>query len=387
MRIAQISSELAPFAKTGGLGDVCGALPRYLAAAGHDVRPFVPLYGNLKEGRDRMVPVDFVRDVPVRLGPHLFTFSLYTTSLPGTTGPADRHVPVYFVRCAPLFDRAETYSSRGDEHLRFALLTRAAIESCQRMGFAPDVLHCHDWHTALAPLFLVANYGWDRQCFASTKTVLTIHNVGYQGAMGAEAVADLGLLGVRSMLHQDDLARGRFSFLLHGILYANALTTVSKTHALEMMSPEQGMGLDAYLRARRDAFMGIVNGIDVAVWSPEHDRHLAATYSRGDVRGKAECRRHLLESSGLLPAPAGPVFGIVSRMTAQKGLDLCFDVLEEILAGTDSRVAVLGSGERRYTEFFEHLARRFPRKAFYREGYDEPLAHRIEAGADLFLMP
>ena len=381
MRIAQVSAELAPFAKTGGLGDVCAALPRYLAAAGHEVRPFLPLYGNLRTGRGDLVPVGYAQDVPVRLGPRTFSFSLFTTDIPGTA------VPAYFVRCPALYDRPATYTADADEHLRFAFLTVAAIESCQRMGFSPDVFHAHDWHTALLPLYLNTAYAWDRARFGRTRTVLTVHNVGYQGTVTARAVDDLGLAPYRSLLHQEELGRGRLSFLLHGILYANALTTVSRTHALEMLTAEHGMGMDGYLRARADDFVGIVNGIDTAIWSPEHDPYLAARYDARDLAGKDVDKRALLEGCGLPYARSAPVIGIVSRLTAQKGLDLCFDVLPELLAAADVRVVALGSGEARLVSFFQGLARRFPEKASFREGYDEAHAHRIEAGADLFLMP
>lgn len=381
MRVAQVSSELAPFAKTGGLGDVCGALPRYLARAGHDVRPFVPLYANLREGRDRLVPVDYARDVPVRVGGRTLTFSLATAPVPGTD------VPVYFVDCPALYDRPGVYAADGDEHVRFAFLTHAALVSCQRMGFSPDVLHAHDWHAALAPLLLRTQYAWDRDRFGGTRTVLTIHNVGYQGTFPASVADELGLGGVRPLLHQEDLARGRFSFLMHGILYADALSTVSRTHAREMLSREHGMGMDRWLRARGDAFTGIVNGIDTDVWSPETDPRLFARYSARDLAGKAENRRRLLEALGLAPPAHAPVFGIVSRMTVQKGFDLGFEVLPRLLARTDARLVVLGSGDRRYERSFEELERRFPAQARFRRGYDEDLAHRIEAGADVFLMP
>lgn len=381
MRIAQVSAELAPFAKTGGLGDVCAALPRYLAAAGHDVRPFLPLYRTLREGRDRLRPVAYAQDVPVRLGPHRLSFSLWSGPLPG----AD--VEVYFVACPALYDRDGVYTAGADEGLRFAFLTVAAIEACQRMGFSPDVFHAHDWHTALAPLYLATRYAWDRQRFGRTRTVLTVHNVGYQGRVPAGAVEALGLASHRALLHQDELAQGRFSCLLHGVMYANALTTVSRTHAQEMLTPEAGMGLDPFLRARAADFVGIVNGIDTAVWSPERDRHLPATYTADDLAGKAVCRRALLEETRLRPAAAGPVLGVVSRLTAQKGFDLAFEVLPDLLVSADVRLVALGSGEARYETFFADLARRFPGKAAYRRGYDDPLAHRIEAGADLFLMP
>ena len=381
MRIAQVSSELAPFAKTGGLGDVCGSLPRYLVKAGHDVRVFLPMYGNLKESGQTFVPVGYAQDVPITMGRRTFRFSLWTAPLPGTT------IPVYFVRCPELYARKATYSAEGDEHLRFALLSLASIESCQRMGFAPDIFHCHDWHTALLPLYLKTLYAWDERIFGRTRTVLTIHNVGYQGVVGDDAVEDLGLSGFRSLLHQDDLAHGRFGFLKHGILYASALTTVSRTHAREMLTPEYGMGLDPYLRARVHDFVGIVNGIDAEVWSPERDTRIPKPYSASDLSGKAECRRELLEAAHLSPKRDAPVFGIVTRMTAQKGLDLVMEVAPKLLQQTDARLVVLGSGEPRYVKFFEDLAKRFRRQASFTTGYDENQAHRIEAGADLFLMP
>jgi starch synthase len=381
VRIAQVSSELAPFAKTGGLADVCGALPRYLAAAGHDVRPFLPLYGNLREGRDRLVPVGFAQDVPVVVGSRRLTFSLRAAVLPGTSAPA------YFVDCPPLYGRAATYTADPDEPLRFAFLTLAAIESCQRMGFAPDVFHAHDWHAALAPLYLATRYRWDKRLFGATRTVLTIHNVGYQGTFRAGVVDEVGLSDARPLLHQDDLARGRFSFLLHGILYANALTTVSRTHAREMLTPAHGMGLDAVLRARASDFVGIVNGIDTAIWSPERDERIPFRYSASDLSGKEACKRHLTGSLGLPWSATAPVFGIVSRMTVQKGFDLVFQAMPPLLASADVRLVVLGSGDARMEASFADLERRFPGKVRYRRGYDESLAHRIEAGADLFLMP
>ncbi len=380
MRIAMAAAEVAPFAKTGGLGDVTAALARYLSDDGTDVRLFLPFYGNLKERNRPFTTVDFVRDVPIRFGDRTYTFSLVTTNLPGTD------FLVYFVVCPALYGREATYTADPDEHIRFAMLSRAAIESCQRMGFAPDIFHVHDWHTALVPLYLKSVYSWDR-LFAHTRTVLTIHNIGYQGTVGADARHELGLSEFSHLLHQDDLARGRLSFLTTGLLYADALTTVSKTHAVEMMSAEYGMGLDHILRARADSFVGIVNGIDTAIWSPEVDRHIAAHYSADNLAGKAICKRALFDEMNLPHAPDAPCLGIVTRMTAQKGLDLAFDVLPKALEYTALRLVVLGSGDTRTERFFRDLANRYPTKAAYRQGYDDPLAHQIEAGADFFLMP
>jgi starch synthase len=379
LRIAQVSSELAPFAKTGGLGDVAAALPRYLARAGHDVRAFVPRYGNLKQA-DGLMPVAFLQDVPLTVGGRRRTFSVFTAPV-RAGGPA-----AYFVSCPELYGRPETYSGRGDEHVRFAFLSRAAIESCQRMGFAPDVFHVHDWHASLVPIYLKTLYSWDR-LFARTKTLLTIHNVGYQGTCGGEALADLDLLPFASLVHQDDLSRGRFRFLTTGVLYADAVSTVSVTHAKEMLTDEGGMGLAPLLRARASSFVGIVNGIDAEEWDPARDPRIPARYSPEDPSGKVLCREALLRESRLSPSPRGPVLGIVSRLTSQKGFDVAFRSLPVCIATNDVRLVVLGTGEPGYARFFRSLAERFPTRVRFTEGYDDAYAHRIEAGADLFLMP
>jgi starch synthase len=380
VRVAIVASEVTPFAKTGGLGDVTAALAKHLHRRGCEVRLFLPLYGNLRPSGQTFHEVAFARDMRVPLGPRVFGCSLVSARLPGTD------LPVHFVRNPTLFGRESIYSGEGDEHLRFALLSKAAIEGCQRMGFAPQVFHCHDWHTALVPLLLRTEYAWDR-LFHATRTLLTIHNLAYQGSCGPSAVADLGLSPWAGWLHQEHLARGRFSFLETGILHAHALSTVSVTHAAEMTTPEHGMGLDAMLRARRATFTGIVNGIDAEVWDPATDRHLAARYSRDDLSGKARCKQALLEEVGLRHHPRVPVIGVVSRFTAQKGFDLAFEALPPLLRHREVRLVALGGGERRYERFFAGLEREFPDRVRWRTGQDEGLAHRIEAGADLFLMP
>ena len=343
------------------------------------MRPFVPLYGNLKQA-EALVPVAFLKDVPLTLGGRRRTFSVFTAPV-RAGGP-----PAYFVACPELYGRPETYSARGDEHVRFAFLSRAAIESCQRMGFAPDVFHVHDWHASLVPLYLKTLYSWDR-LFARTKTLLTIHNVGYQGTCGADVLADLDLLPFASLVHQDDLSRGRFRFLTTGILYADAVSTVSVTHAREMTTDEGGMGLAPLLRARAGSFVGIVNGIDAEEWDPARDARIEAPYSAGDLAGKARCREALLLESGLSPSPRGPVLGVVSRLTGQKGFDVGFRVLPACIATNDVRLVALGTGEPGYARFFRGLAERFPSRVRFTEGYDDGRAHRIEAGADVFLMP
>lgn len=380
LRICFVTSELAPFAKAGGLGDVSAALPRYLHGAGHDVRVFVPYYARIATPGREIFPVDFIQNVTVRLGPHTYQFSLHTTQLPNSS------LWVYLVHCPPLYGRAELYTNDVDEHMRFGLLTRAAFESCQRMGFSPHVVHCNDWQTALAPLYLDTHYRWDR-LFQTTRTLLTIHNIGYQGVFGAQAVEDLGLGPFAGALHQEDLRAGRVNLLKTGILYADLLNTVSPTYAREVQTSAMGAGLEGLLRQRTATFFGILNGVDYDEWSPEKDPYIPQPYSRDDLSGKAKAKEPLLERLGLRPANGAPVIGMVTRLTSQKGIDLLFDVLPWLLRRYDLRLAVLGSGEPRYEQYFGLLQQQFPGRVCFYWGYSNELAHLIEAGADMFLMP
>jgi len=385
LRLCLVSSELTPFAKTGGLGDVVSALVRYLARAGHDVRPFLPLYSSIDRRGHDFTPVSFIRDVPLSLGGWQFTFSAWTAPLPGSKA-AGREAPLYFIDCPAFFDRPSLYTSAPDDALRFAFLTRAAIECCQRMGWGPDVFHVHDWHTALLPLYLRTLYAWD-QLFAASKTLLTIHNIGYQGIFSKELLGSLDLAGQESFLFQEDLAAGQINFLKTGLLYAGALSTVSQTHAQEIRTDRYGMGLQGVLRARAEVLFGIVNGVDYDEWNPAADALIPHSYSADDLSGKAANKAYLLDAMGLSPEDGVPLVGMVSRLTRQKGLELLPDVLPRLVEERPMRLAVLGSGEEKYEELFTRLARSYPgRVAFYR-GYHERLAHLIEAGADLFLMP
>lgn len=380
LNVCQIAAEVTPFAKTGGLGDVAAGLSAFLARDGHDVRVFLPFYAQIARRSESFVPVDFIRDVPIAIGPRHFTFSLRTGQLPGSG------LWVYFVDCPELFGHDGIYHGDRVDWLRFGLLTRAALESCQRMGWSPDVVHCHDWHTALAPILLKALYGWDR-LFDRTRTVLTIHNMAYQGIAPSHAVGDLGLASHAHWLDPSDLAAGYLNILKTGIVHADFITAVSRTYAREIQTPEHGFGLDGLLRARNDRLAGIVNGVDYGEWSPETDPNLFYRYSARDVSGKRNCKRHLLRETGLDERTAAPLIGIVSRLTPQKGFDLCFDVLPEILARRDVRLVALGSGEGKYEDFFQWLQWRFPGKAWFYKGFNNELAHWIEAGADIFLMP
>jgi len=386
-RIALVSSEVAPFAKTGGLADVTAGLSRYLCSAGHDVRVFLPLYRRVREGDRPLEASEHVADVALRFGSRTYAFGMSTTPLPGPDGTVSDESPyVHLVDCPALFDRADLYTQDADEPVRFAFLTRAAIEACQRMQWAPDVFHCNDWHTGLLPLYLRTTYAWDR-LFEGTRTLLTIHNIGYQGVFGAAVLEDLQLMDQRRHLDQDDLREGRVNFLKTGILHADALTTVSRRYADEIQTPEYGMGLEGVLRRRRDVLHGIVNGIDYLDWDPATDPLIPHRYSPRDLSGKRRDKEALLQAFGLTFEERVPVLGIVSRLTPQKGFELLPDVLPVLLQREDLRVVVLGSGDDRHERYFQWLRDTWPTKVAVYRGYDNGLAHRIEAGADMFLMP
>lgn len=377
LNVLQLAAEVTPFAKTGGLGDVVAGLSRFLARQGHDVRIFLPYYSHLANEPERYVPVDFIQDVPVQLGSRRFTYGVRTAPLPGSD------LSVYFIDCPELFQHGGIYHGDWSDSLRFALLTVATFECAQRMGWSPDILHCHDWHTALAPVYRRAFFEWDG-LFRNTRTVLTIHNLGFQGVVD---IGRLPALGLEPHLRLLDLSPGHFNFMRNGIHHADVLTAVSRTYAQEIQTPEQGFGLDGLLRANSHRLIGIVNGMDYGDWNPATDPHLFYHYSPDDLGGKRNCKRNLLREIGFDEGTAAPVIGIVSRLTPQKGFDLCFDALPAFLFHRDLRLVVLGSGESRYEEFFAWMAQRFPGKAWFYRGYNEKLAHWIEAGTDIFLMP
>lgn len=381
MRICFISAEYSPFAKTGGLGDVSAALTRHLARRGHDLRVFVPLHGQMElQGVDRHA-VDFLQGLTVHVGPHEFHYDVQTARVP------DSALWVYLVDCPLLFDRPRIYSDAPDEHVRYLALTKAALDCCQHMGFAPDILHSNDWHTAFAPLLLRTAYAWDRGVFGATRSIHTIHNIGYQGIFPAARAVDLGPGVGIEWLHPADLAAGHVNPMRHGVLHADVVTTVSPTYALEIRTPQGGHGLDADLRARGDSVVGILNGVDYEEWNPATDRYIPHRYGPADLAGKALNKTALLDLLRMPAPPGTPLIGLISRLTRQKGIDLLFETLPDLLAARDLRFVALGSGEPQYERFLHGLQERFPGKAIFYSGYSEELAHMIEAAADIFLMP
>ena len=380
LKICLVSSELAPLAKTGGLADVSAALTSYLHGAGHDVRVLIPRYSVIDETGLDIRPAAGLEKMTIAIGPGRLDCAIDTCTLPRTGAP------IHLLRCPALFARDGIYSDDADEYLRFAALSLAALQMCQHQQFAPDIMSCHDWQTALIPLYLRTTFAWDK-LFAATKSVLTIHNIGYQGMFGAHVLGGLALDGAEHHLHQDDLKSGVINFLKTGLLYADLVTTVSPTYAREILGDEYGMGLNHLLRERSDSLTGILNGVDYDEWNPATDRYLPANYSPGDMSGKAVCKQHLQRELGLDVDPDTPLIGIVSRLAGQKGFDLLQSVVPRMLTGHDFSLAVLGSGEPRLESRFAWMEQNFRGRVCFYRGYNNELAHLIEAGSDMFLMP
>ena len=379
LRIGHITAEMTPFLKTGGLADVSAALVSHLHRAGHDVRVFLPLHVRIPWDDYGLEPVPEVQDVPLTIGETVYRFSLMTAPLPGTG------LPIYFVHCPLVWHRPGLYTGDLDEHRRFILLCRAALESCQRLAWSPQILHGHDWPAAPLPLYLRTVYAWD-DLFRKTRTVFTIHNLGYQGIFGSHILKDLNPIG-SEYFDGADLRENRVNFLKIALTHSDHLTTVSPTYAREIQTDDQGMGMAGLLRGRQADLEGILNGIDSSEWNPADDPHIPHHYSAGRMAGKAGNKAALLEELGLAPAPAAPLIGVVSRLAHQKGLDLFLEPLPALMEERDFRFVLLGSGDPTYETFFREMQARFPGRVAFWCGHHEGLAHRIEAGSDLFAMP
>jgi len=380
LKICLVSSELAPLAKTGGLADVSSALATFLNDAGHDVRVLIPEYARINSADIEIEPIDELSQLSLRCGHREIHYAIDRTTIPGTK------TTVYLLRCPEFYGRENIYTQDDDEFLRFALLSRAALDMCQRMGFSPDVMSCHDWQTGLIPLYLRSTYAWDK-LFQNTKSVLTIHNIGYQGIFPSWILDQLALSGAEHHLHQDDLKDGVINFLKTGVLYADLITTVSPTYAREIQGEDYGMGLNDLLRQRGGSVVGILNGVDYDEWNPATDTLLPANYSPDDMSGKAACKSRLMREMGLEERSGRPLIGVVSRLVGQKGIDLIVDVVPRLLSNRDFSLAVLGSGEPRLETMLAGLQRAFPGRVCFYRGFNNKLAHLIEAGSDMFLMP
>ncbi|MFH2009533.1 MAG: glycogen synthase GlgA [bacterium] len=375
MKLLFCASEAIPYAKTGGLADVVGSLPEALARQGHDARLLLPRYGWVPRERLQLLPTP----VTVALGREITTGAL----LEDPEAP----IPTYFLEHDDYFDRPWIYGPPGeafrDNCQRFSFLSGGALAACETLDWAPDVLHVHDWHTALAPVLLNARPEGDP--LRDVATVLTIHNVGYQGLFPKEELRHTGL-GWEHYTHLELEYHDQFNLLKGGIVHSTMVTTVSPTHAEEIQTPRLGFGLDGVLRQRRNELTGILNGIDTTVWDPQTDPAVAAPFGAEDLSGKRICKAELQRRSGLEPRGDVPVLAIVSRLTAQKGIDVVIEAIVPILE-LGVQLIVLGAGDPQLCSALQKIAQLHHRQCAVTIGYDELVSHRLVAGADFMLVP
>ncbi|MBI1815157.1 MAG: glycogen synthase GlgA [Deltaproteobacteria bacterium] len=378
MRVLMAASEAVPLAKTGGLADVIGALPAVLTTLGVEVSVVLPAYRAIDRDKFPLRPTGWSVSVPI--SSRTIETAVLTTELPSG-------VQVYLPGADAYFDRDELYGTPAgdfsDNAERFAFFARAVLAIAERLG-PPQILHCHDWQTALVPAFLRADAA-RYPTLAAVKTVLTIHNLAYQGVFWGE---DWHLLNLdRRYFNPEQIEfYNQINYLKGGIVFADAVTTVSRTYAEEIQTPAFGHRLDGVLRARHAVLTGILNGVDYDEWNPATDPHIAARYSAGSFAGKARCKADLQSVFGLPVDAKLPLFGIVSRLADQKGFDLLAATLPRLLA-QPVQLVVLGTGDVRYQAVLSELADRFADRVAVRFTFDNALAHKIEAGADFFLMP
>jgi starch synthase len=371
-----VASEAVPLAKTGGLADVVGALSRELARLGHNVRLVLPRY---KDFGDMVKDLAEIGTIQVPAGPIPVDVTIETGTL--------NNVSLVFLRYDPFFARENLYGEAGrdypDNLARFALFARAALEACRLLNWNPDILHAHDWQAALAVVYVKTLYQSEPR-WASCRTLFTIHNMGYQGIFPA---AEYGTTGLPWSEYTPDRLEffGQVNLLKGGIIYADLLNTVSPTYAREIQTPEFGYGLEGVLQTRKDRLFGIINGIDYEQWNPSTDPYLPAHYSARDATGKNTCKT-VLQREMKLPARKVPLLAIVSRLVAQKGIDLVLDILADLLP-LEVQMVLLGTGDPSFEARLTSVQDRYPKKFAVRLGFNEALAHRIEGGADMFLMP
>ena len=391
MRVVLASSEAVPFSKTGGLADVTSALAKGLDAAGHPVWVIIPNYPHVQSKSGGTLPRIQAtgQAIEVRIGGRTVAGNLFWTELPGsdvTVFLVDQ--PTYFERPS-LYVDPKTGQDYPDNAERFIFFSRAVLEISRRLFLRPDVVHVHDWQTGLVPALLDLEYehvsGFER-----TASVLTIHNLAFQGRFPATTMPLTGLDWKYFNWKQME-AYGELNLLKTGLAFADKITTVSPTYAGEIQSPELGFGLHGALADRADDLVGILNGVDLETWNPEIDPHIAQNYSvrellSNDVNAKGACKAHLQQAMGLPIKHEVPLLAMITRLTEQKGLDILAECAEDILR-EDVQLCVLGSGEARYEELLRDLAARHPEKVAVRIGYDEALSHQMEAGADIYLMP
>jgi starch synthase len=380
LKILFVTSEAVPFAKTGGLADVAGALPKSLQTLGCEINLIMPYYRTVKESG---LPLQYLREaIEIPMGEEKLTADIYL-------GHLNQDIPVYFIGREEFFDREYLYSTPKGDYFdnaeRFIFFSKAIPIFCRHRGFFPDIIHHHEWQTGLISVYLKSVYQND-PLFSHTAAVFTIHNIAYQGMFKKEK---FWLTGLPPEMYNPEGIEfwERINFMKAGIVYADMINTVSKRYSEEIQTPEYGYGLEGILRKRRESLYGILNGVDYKDWDPSHDPLLIAQYDLKDISGKKDCKMDLLKEFHLPSSMENaPLLGMISRLTDQKGFDLLVEILEELVA-LNIGFVLLGTGEKKYHDLFTRVAHKYPQNAGIRIAYDDRLAHKIEAGADFFLMP
>ncbi len=378
LRILYLASEVEPFARTGGLAEVAGALPRSLRALGHDIRVAMPCYGHIDAQRWGLQPL--LSDYTVTLGNRQEQASLYQSTLP------DSDVPIWFIDNQRLFGAPELYLGEPDAE-RFIFWCQASLEAARQLDWRPDVIHANDWHAAIVANWLRTSLRRD-MFFRDTALLYTIHTLAYRGVFGQRVLEIAGLAEYGFITHPDMPTLHRVVDLMsRGIYYADIINTVSPTHAREILTPAYGEGLDPMLRDRRDRLFGVLNGIDPDRYNPATDSQISATYDADDLVGKALCKTALQTTAGLAIDPAIPLLCFIGRLNDQKGLGLLHEILEPLLAHHRVQLVVLGTGEDRYHHWIQELHARYPEAVQAYFTFNEPLARQCYAGSDILLMP
>jgi starch synthase len=379
LKVLMAASEAAPLAKTGGLGDVAGSLPPALRELGHDVRLVLPFYGQTKKAAPRATDTGLQIQAPVDGG--LLSAQVWQTDIEGC--------PVYLIQQDSLYDRDGLYQGKDgdfpDNARRFIFFCRAVIELARALDFPADIVHLHDWQTGLIPAYLKSRL-LDSGPLKKAKSLLTIHNLAYQGVFGSETFAQTGL-----PLEMNGIGGlefwGNISFLKAGLVYSDALSTVSPSYAWEIQTPEGGMGMEGILASRQAVLSGILNGADYGSWSPGKDPYLPQTYSARDLSGKKACRKAICRAFELEPpGPETAVLGFVGRLAWQKGMDILAEVAPRLLLD-DVRLCILGTGEAHLEAQARELAKAYQGRVGVRLLFSEELAHQVQAGADMLVMP
>ncbi|MBU2511753.1 glycogen synthase GlgA [bacterium] len=381
MEIIIVSSEAVPYVQTGGLGDVVGAFANQLALKNHHVYLIIPFFRNIRQNRSKLKLKICVSALEVKMGDRTFSCRVWKTF------PAP-NLQVFFIEYNDFFDRNNLYVDGFEEYEdngeRFSFFCKAALDLSLKIKLNPDIIHVNDWQTALIPYYLKTWY-WNEPSFKNTASVFTIHNMGYQGRINRSKSSFLGLnwMQMRSEEFED---QGKINLLKGGIFYADVITTVSPTYAKEILTEPGGCGLSNHLSRRTIDVTGILNGIDDQLWNPETDPYIPENFSRKNLFGKTVCKANLQKQFGFEVNPEIPIFGIVSRLAYQKGLQLLMECADDIMQW-ELQFILLGSGDPSYSEFFQNLAKRYPGKAGVYIGFQTELSHLIEAGSDFSIMP